>query len=415
MQRALRRLSFAVILLLAPLVPATAQTSLRAAAVVNDEVISVLDLEMRLRLVLEFSGMDDSPAVRERLAPQVLRTLIDERLQLQEAERLGIEVAEQELRDAVASIASRNNMTYQPFVQLLERRGVMPQTLFNQLRAQLAWQKVVRRRLRAEVDVTEEDVEAIVERILSSEGQTQVRVAEIFLAVDDPSQEEEVRRTARRLIAQLRQGADFAALARQFSQSATAAVGGELGWIQPGRLPEELSGQLQRMRPGEIAGPVQTYAGLYILQLRDRRELRAGDEVLDLSQLYLPLPGEPDQAAVQQATARARDYAERLEGCDALRSAAERLGTSASGEIGDVKLSQLPDAVRDAVVGLDIGQPSQPVRVDGGVVVLMVCERQNSGIDRELIRRNLVQERLNMLARRHLRDLRRSAHVDIRL
>ncbi len=70
--------------------------------------------------------------------------------------------------------------------------------------------------------------------------------------------------------------------------------------------------------------------------------------------------------------------------------------------------------MRDAVAGLDIGQPSQPVRVDGGIVVLMVCDRENSGIDRELIRQNLVQERLNMLARRHLRDLRRSAHVDIR-
>ena len=415
MPRFLCRFLLAMAMVCAVVAPASAQSTLRAAAVVNDEVISALDLEMRLRLVMLSSGMRNSQQARQRLTPQVLRTLIDERLQLQEAERLGVEVSDEEVQEAIGRIAQNNNMDAERFLGALERERVMPQSLRNQVRARLAWQKVVGQRLRSDVEIGEEEVDAVVERIRSNEGQTQIQVAEIFLAVDDPDQEDEVRGTARRLIQQLRNGANFAALARQFSQAATAAVGGDLGWIQPGRLPDELTSRLRDMQPGQIAGPVRTYSGYYIVQLRNRRTITSGDLTLKLSQLYLSLPSNPDQQTVQELTATAEGYADRLNGCEELRTVSEQQESAVSGDLGEVRLGELPEKVRTAVADLDVGQPSRPVRVNGGIVVLMVCDRQEAGIDRDEIRQGLMQERLGMLARRYLRDLRREAHVDIRL
>lgn len=415
MPRFLCRFLLAMAMVCALAAPASAQSTLRAAAVVNDEVVSALDLEMRLRLVMLSSGMRDSQQVRQRLTQQVLRTLIDERLQIQEAERLGIEVSDEEVQAAIGRIAQNNNMDAQQFLSVLRRERVMPQSLQNQVRARLAWQKVVGQRLRSDVQIGEEEVDAVVERIRSNEGQTQIQVSEIFLAVDDPDREDEVRRTAQRLIQQLRNGANFAALARQFSQSATAAVGGDLGWIQPGRLPDELSGRLREMQPGQAAGPVRTYSGYYIVQLRDRRTLTTGDLTLKLSQLYLSLPENPDEQTVQEVTATAEGYADRLNGCEELKTVSEQQASAASGDLGEVKLGELPEKVRGAVADLNVGEPSRPVRVNGGIVVLMVCDRQEAGINREEIRQGLMQERLGMLARRYLRDLRREAHVDIRL
>jgi len=132
--------------------PARAQQDLfRPAAVVNDDIISVLDLAMRLQLAIIAAGVEDSQDIRKRLTPQVLDSLIDERLQMQEARRLDISVTDVQVAGALEQIAQQNNMTEGQFLTMLRNRGVIPTTLIDQIRAQPAWQAVVLRRGRARV------------------------------------------------------------------------------------------------------------------------------------------------------------------------------------------------------------------------------------------------------------------------
>lgn len=258
---------------------ARAQSDLfRPAAVVNDDIISVLDLAMRVQLAIVAAGVEDTQDVRRRLTPQILRGLIDERLQMQEAERLDISVSDQQVADALAQIAAQNNMEEGEFLTSLRNRGVIPTTLIDQIRAQIAWQNVIQRRIRPNVVISPDEVEEVADRLAGRRGSIERRVAEIFVPIETAAKEDEALANANRLLEELRRGANFAGLARQFSQSGTASLGGDLGWVRDGELEEPLNKALAQMGPGEIGGPVRTLSGFHILYLRDMRK-NEGQEV----------------------------------------------------------------------------------------------------------------------------------------
>ena len=394
---------------------AAAQDMLRPAAVVNDEVISMLDLEMRVRLALLSTGRSDTPEVRQRIVSRVMRGLIDERLQAQEAERLDIKVTEDQVSGAVANVASQNQMTADGFIGILERRGILPQAFLDQIRAQLTWQALIARRLRPSVRVTDDEVDDLVARIATNQGRVQSRVSEIFLGVDTAGDDDEVRQSAQRLFEELRAGVEFAALAQEFSESATASSGGDLGWVQEGQLDEELARAVSAMRPGDLSPPIRTLGGYHIIWLRQQREVSVGDVFIDLKQIFFALPQDAPSDKRQEAERQAASVRERISGCDGVEALAGDVGSAGSGDLGTVNLRDLPPAVREAVRSLGIGQPSEPVAVSGGLSVLIVCDRTDTEIDREQIRQQLANERLNLLSRRYMRDLRRSANVDIRI
>ncbi|MDX1710811.1 MAG: peptidylprolyl isomerase, partial [Rhodovibrionaceae bacterium] len=363
--------------------PAGAQTTLRAAAVVNDEVISMLDLAMRTRLVILSIGLEDTPETRQRLAPQVLRSLIDERLQIQEAERLGLEVSEEQVDEAFARIAQQNNMAPYEFRRMLESNGVLVESMRDQIRAQLSWEQVVGRRIRPQVNISEEQVDTVVGRLRESDGVVQWRLGEIFLGVDDSSREAEVRSTAQRLVTELRQGANFNAMAQQISQSASASTGGDLGWIQKGQLTDELEEALADMEPGQISPPVRSLDGYHILAMRDRRVVEVGQDTVRLHRIYMP--SEQEDATPQEISANLREATQDAQSCAAFDKTGADMESATAGSLGDVPVVGLPPRVRSAVSSLDVAEPSKPVEVEGGFAVFMVCARDDSGIDRRLI------------------------------
>ena len=394
---------------------ASAQGTMSAAAIVNDEVISVLDLAMRTRLVVLASGLPSNNENHRRLQPQVLRSLIDERLQLQEAGRLDVRVDQDQVEQALQRLANQNKMTAPQFVQELERNGILLNTILDQIRASLSWQTVVQQRLQPSIDIGEEAINEAIERLKANQGRPQYRVAEIFLAIDDAFQEEEVMRTARRLIEELRQGASFAALAQQFSQSATATVGGDLGWVVTSQLPPELDQTLARMRRGDVAGPIRTFGGVYILALINQRVVEAGDTFIALNQIFLPFSDGGSPAEEQELQSRMQALRGRVTGCDNMQALAAEADSPAPVDLGRLKLLNLPNDLRQTVSALPIGTPSEVMTIGGGMAILVVCSRQETGIERAKIEESLMNEQLDRLARRYMRDLRRNATVDLRL
>ena len=247
-----------------------AAQSLRIAAVVNDDIISERDLAERLRLVAVTSGLAPTAENQRRLAPQVLRGLIQETLQLQEARRLNLPVEGGEIDRALAAIAEQNSMTPDRLREILRANGVSDATLRRQLEAQIAWLKVIARQVRPRVSVTEDQIEQAVREQARAGGQPEYLLSEILLPVDDPGQEEVAARDAERMVEALRGGASFDALAQQFSAAGTAERGGDVGWVPASAIPAELRTAIDSLAPGEVSAPIRSNAGFHLFLLRDR-------------------------------------------------------------------------------------------------------------------------------------------------
>ncbi len=293
---------------------------MRIAAVVNDEVISVADLASRIRMVTLSTAIPDTPEARQRVAAQVLRILVDERLKIQEAKRKNITATQEEIDKAVASIAQQNNMKPDQLYQVLKASGIERSALISQVTASIVWAKLIRQ-MAAETDpVSDEEIDAALKRLKQNENTPEARVAEIFLAVDNPQQDDEVRALAERLIAQMKQGARFSAVAQQFSQSATAAVGGDIGWVHPDELSPPLAKAVADMRPGELSPPIRAAGGYYLLLVVDRRGVGGApgedDTMLHIVQVVFPLPAQASEEARRAAIARVESVRREAKNCD---------------------------------------------------------------------------------------------------
>lgn len=399
--------------------PARAQDVQRIAAVVNDQVISMYDLAARTRLILVSSDLQDSPEIRSRLVPQILRQLIDEALQFQEARRLNITVGSNEVQQALARIAKQNDMTEPEFQDFLKKADIPMSTVVDQVKAGIAWGKIVAQKIRPQIEIGDDQVQEYLTHLKSSENKPQYRLQEIFLAVDSSQQDEEVRRTAERLAEQIRDGANFQALARQFSQSATAAVGGDMGWVDLDSLDPALAKAVAQLKSGELSDPVRTVSGYTLLVLREQGA-SAGDAAAEgdvkLEHIFLPSPANAKPEDIQALRSTAQTVADTAASCADMAASRKQLPDARSVLPDKMAVKDMAPALRSIVLKLPVGKASEPITVKDGVLVVMVCDRAGTaGLpDADEVRNRIGREKLDLLARRYMRDLRMSAFVDVR-
>jgi peptidyl-prolyl cis-trans isomerase SurA len=416
----MRRILVLSVLLLLAAAGASAQET-RIAAIVNDDVVSLDDLSNRVRLVMRSSSIEDTTENRQRMSGQILRQLIDEKLQLQEMKRLNVTISKDEVDEAFHRIEQNNNMPKGALDQFLSDAAIPRTSLTDQITASLGWSRLVRGRLLQDVAVSEEEVNEVVNQLKENADVPQDHVLEIFIAIDNPSQGEEAKRTADRLIEQISTGgAKFSAVAQQFSQSPSQAQGGDIGWVTPNQLLLEIGKALEKMKVGQMSYPIPTTSGYYILYLVDSRKLGQPDPneaVLSLVQVTLPVPQNATSEDQQRLLIEAQQISSTAKSCGELAKVGRERAPQSSREVPSIHAGDLPVAMRQVVLNLGIAEASKPMPAPGGVAIVMVCERKDppGGLpSRDDITERLGQVRLDALARRYLRDLRRSAYVDIR-
>ncbi len=398
---------------------AAQQEAMRIAAVVNEDVISLYDVQSRIQLFLITSGIEDTIDIRQRLLPQVMNALIEEKLKLQEARREEIEASEQDVLAAVQLIEQNNGMQTGAFSAMLSEQGIDPGTFYAQVEADVVWLRVVREVLARGISVSEEEVQVVIDRLIANQGKPEYLLGEIFLPIGLGSRESDVLDLAQRLSEQARTGTPFPALAQQFSQSPTAAVGGDLGWVTTGELEPELDRALVRMNPGEFSDPIRTVSGFTILALREERATAESSPLMDavtLSQVYLPTVGRAalSEQRIDQLTTALQTQ---VSSCEQMNNWATEIGGPGSGPVDLIRIGGLPEAVRDTVLGLPTGRVSPPIDVAGAKLFVMVCQREeDSGLPSpNQVYSRLENEKLDTISRQRLRDLRRQALIDVRL
>jgi peptidyl-prolyl cis-trans isomerase SurA len=408
----------AVLCLLVLAAAAGAQES-HIAAVVNDDVITDGDVAARMKLVEYSSNIPATPENEKRLEPQILRTLIDEKLQLQEAKRLNVAVKPEDVAKALAGLEQRNHLRPGGLEAMLKDRGIPMSSLENQIKSSLAFGKVVEARVSQDVQVSPDEISDAMKRLQADVGKPQNRVAEIFLAIDNPSQEDEVRQLADRLIAQIRGGANFASVAQQFSQSPSSAVGGDIGWVTPGELSPVLADAVGKMEPGQMSYPVRTSAGFYILYLLERRTLGSSDIAqitLSLDEVVFPVAQDASPEDRKTAETAAQQVSSEAKSCGEMAKLGTERAPQLSRQIPDMRASDLPEDVRPKILALKVAEASPPMPLGGGIGVVMICERHDppSLPTADELGNSIARERYDALARRYMQDLRRGAYVDVR-
>ncbi|HMG47536.1 MAG TPA: peptidylprolyl isomerase [Allosphingosinicella sp.] len=391
----------------------------KATAIVNGEVITGSDVDHRLALYLASSPNRPPPEEIERIRAQILRNLIDETLQIQAAAQQDINVENRDVDSYYGRFAQNFHRTPEQLSAYLREIGSSDGSLKRQIRGELAWQRLQRRQIEPFVTVGDEEVRAVIERINARRGTSEYRVAEIFMS-STPETAAQVQANAARIVAQLRAGASFQAYARQFSEASTAALGGELGWVRPEQLPDELAAIVQQMPVGGISEPIPVPGGVSIVAVADKRQILVADPrdaVLSLMQMALTMPAGTTPA---QAQARAHQFGtatQAMGGCGGAAAAAQTLGAELVAN-DQVRVRDLPPALQQMLLTLSVGQATPPFGSPERISVLVMCGRDDppaaSAPNPEQIAQQMEEERVNRRAQRYLRDLRRDAVVDYR-
>jgi len=355
----------------------------------------------------------------DRVRQQVLRNLIDESLQIQAAKDAEVEIRKSDVDRTVARVAGNVQQTPTQLESYLATRGSSIRSLRRQIEGEIAWQRLQRAKIESTVNVGDEEVKAVIDRMTASKGSEEYRVGEIFLSATTANQSEAFA-NASRIIEQLRNGASFAGYARQYSEASTAAVGGDLGWVRPEQLPAPLSAQVRQMAPGSISNPIAVPGGISIIAVQDTRKILTADPrdaVLSLKQVSISFPAGTARSVAEPIVSRFAVAARNVGGC----GGADRIATEFKGEIvtsDQVKLRDLPAALQQMMLPMQVGQATQPFgSLEEGVRVLVICGRDETAPGEptfDEVATRLNEERVNARARRYLRDLRRDAVIEFR-
>ncbi len=395
----------------------------RIIAVVNTDVISTGDVDNRARLFALSTGMRLSTDIIDRLKPQIVRQLVDERLRMQEAQRRKVIIPDQAIAAAIRDIEQRNNMPPGMLRMRLSVDGVGQRTLISQIRAQLAWTQVLREQMGERGNITEADVDAQQRLLDQLVGKSEYRVGEIFIPIDDPAQTADAQRFAETVIGELRHGAPFQIVAAQFSQSQGALEGGDRGWVQLSQLDPGVADLVTQMPPGAISNPVKVPGGFSIVTLFGKREIgREMGTALTLRQVFLPFssPLNPQAPTEQQKQVleRARGISNTARGCEQIEQIGRTTDPNRPVDPGEIRLEGVsPPQFRAILAALPIGKPSEPLVSPDGIAVVVICTREQkvmATMTKQEIQRYLLNERVELLSRQLLRDLRRQATIQIR-
>lgn len=381
------------------------------AAVVNDDIITSHDLRQRVLFILATTGSQRDEQTLVRIQRQALRNLVDEHLQMQEAEKYELTIADAEVNRSVGEMIGRNGLDPQDVVQRLASVGVSIETLRDQVRSEIAWQRIINGLFGQRIRISDSVIDETIERITATADEPSYRMAEIYIeATPEIGGPAGALEGGRAMIAQLADGAPFTVLAQQFSSAPSAANGGDMGWVKAGDVRPEIAAVIPELDDGEVSEPIVVPGGVYVVAIIERRVSEV-DTLYRLSQLAAT--GDDFEAASETLNGLRSE----IEGCDGLDDLVEPRSDLTTADMGELKASEMTPELVAILEATEIGDMSQPLERPDGAAGLVVCERELTGTEiptRDDVENRLMDTQLAQASRRHLRDLRRKATISVR-
>ncbi|KCZ87664.1 SurA N-terminal domain-containing protein [Hyphomonas jannaschiana] len=375
------------------------------AAVVNDRPISFTDVRDRARmLLLSLGGQQPSPEQVQQITGQALEQLIDERLQLEKASEFELEISKEEIDGAVEGMAAQSGLTGADLKSQLLAAGIDPSSLEEQMRAELAWNRVMSGLYGSRIRISDNQVDDQIEQLRLAAKKTQYRISEIFLFAPDPETRTQAEEAARSIVEQLKAGADFRIAAQRLSSAPTAATGGDMGWVSASDLPPELVPAIESAAGPGLLEPITVDNGVYILYIQNKREPAEATTKVDLIRLITSDATDENLKAAM----------ERITSCDDVQTVANTTQGLRAQPLEDINIEELGPEGKSLVESAEIGKPTDIFAVSGGLGTMYVCRREEGAEalpSREDLKNSLKGRELNMISERELRNLRRDATI----
>ncbi|MGI9211961.1 MAG: peptidylprolyl isomerase [Methylococcaceae bacterium] len=420
------RLGLSLMLLVSPVCPA--YTLDRIVAVVEDGVILETELQSKVDAIKKSLRSNQTPLPPEEvLQRQVLERLIADKIQLQLADKMGIRVDDETLRQAVQQIAQRHNMSMEEFRDSLRQEGLDYSGFVDQIRTEIATGRLRNSQVNSQIKLSDKEVE----HFLATQGQSslerdsQYHLGHILIATRQaasPQDVQQARDKAEKLAEQIKAGLDFKQASIRASDSPQALNGGDLGWRKLAEIPSLFAEIVPGMREGEIAGPIRSPSGFHIIKILGMK----GSQVASITKTHvrhiLLKPNEvlSDEEAkrkllsIRHRLENGEDFAQLARGHSDDKGSAIK-----GGDLGWVQTGALVPPFEEAMNRLGIRELSEPVQTQFGWHLIQVMERQESSDTAELLknqaRDELFKRKVEEETELWLRRIRDEAYVDIRL
>ena len=387
-----------------------AQETQAISVIVNDEVISRYDVNQRVRLILVTSGIPPTEENLKRIETQSVKALINERIQLQEASKLEVPESQEEIQLMLDRIARGNQTTSEGIIENITSQGVKVDTLISQIKSELLWNKIVRGRFGSYINISDDEINIVYNRTIESINKIQYDISEIFIGFEDEREEKESKELADKLVEQLKNDIAFEPVAQQFSQAPSSGQGGRIGWVSEGQLDQEIITGIENLLSSSISKPIKTVNGYYIIKVNGRSEEGGKNPMKNQYNLTSVTFSKEDKDS-------ANDFSENFVSCKRLESLLENYNEKEINVIGDRLLQELPTELHDELLKKDAGDTLSPRLSEETIDIILICDRKDDigvQVNKNTIEDNIYSQKLGMMSRRHLRDLRRDAVIEYR-
>lgn len=399
----------------------------RIIAVVNEDVIMQSELEAKIRTVreqIQQQGAQVPPT--SVLENQVLERLIQNRVQLQLAERAGIRVDDESLNRTISNIAASNNVSLTQFREILEQDGYSYETFRENMRNEITLTQLRKRHVENRIVITEKEIDNfLANQEIQGSFSTEIRLSHILLSLPEAATDneiEQVKQMATKVREDLLAGADFAETAATVSDGGTAGIGGDLGWRKSNDIPSLFAEYIPEMKKGDISEIIQNPSGFHIIKITDMQS--DSENIVEQTRARHILIKTDQLVTSSQAKAKLEQLLLRIKNGDdfamlAKGNSQDTLSAIEGGELGWRSPGELVPEFQRAMDALDINEISKPFQSSFGWHIVQVLERRDfdntesvkRGKARLAIRNRKLEEAMQNWTRRLLDE----AYVEYRL
>lgn len=389
-------------------VPARAQN--RILATVNDEAVSQLDVRQRkalTRLLSKnqtlFKGKDADR--------QILNLLIDEKLKMQEARKLSVSLSSKETSRLVEDAVRQNGYSLEELKAKLKRNNIPFSTVEDMIKADFLFLRAVRKQAGQRADIADSEIDAKIAEMEKMLKTKQYFLSEIVVPFKNASEDGAAYGRAMQALMALRDGEPLEKVVAAYSKAPSAQKGGVLGWIPETQLTRPVRDELDLMSAGEVSTPVKTgnaYKIFILHNVQNPSDMKEQD-AYKLAQIFIPSDAK-DRSGTLKKLANTNGSCEKFVTFAIQKNQTPRI------DLGTLTAAELPAPVLERVRKAGLLKVTEALPIESGELRFMACEKTKASPlpSRDEVRMTLENARINVLAQRRLRDLRRTAVMDLR-
>ena len=375
-------------------------------ATVNNEPISIYDLIQRANLFSISAKIPINEDFTTKILPDLISGYIDEVIQIQEIKKENVLVQDDQVQNLVDGIEKENGFKKGELKNFLKENKTEISILEKQLWANLGWRQLVANKFRQKIIVQESEVEVIHNKLKTDIGKDEFNVEQIFISFEN-KKENDVFNTINNLYKQLIGGGDFLSIAKQFSDSYGGKIG-KMGWVPESDFDDKIVNDIKKLEINNFSKPIKGENGYFIIKLLNKRII--GQETIsDVSLFRIELIEKNDEVY---------QLLNNIGNCDELEEFAKTYGSTDSGSLGSFKYIELSNQLKSEVQKLNKNEISAPIKYDAGEFHIMICDINKAKPiipSKFKIQDILINQKLEVLARQYMSELRTKAIIDIRI